>query len=69
MDSAADGGGGSSYSARSKAFETMAEEAAKQDEKPTRPFVLYSLRHTFLTRLGSLVATYGRWRGSQDTLR
>jgi integrase len=36
----------------SKAFETMAEEAAKRDEKPTRPFVLYSLRHTFLTRLG-----------------
>jgi integrase len=30
----------------------MAEEAAKRDEKPTRPFVLYSLRHTFLTRLG-----------------
>jgi len=35
-----------------KAFETMAEEAAKRNEKPTRPFVLYSLRHTFLTRLG-----------------
>jgi integrase len=30
----------------------MAEEAAKRSEKPTRPFVLYSLRHTFLTRLG-----------------
>jgi hypothetical protein len=26
--------------------------AAKRNEKPTRPFVLYSLRHTFLTRLG-----------------
>jgi integrase len=30
----------------------MAKEAAKRNEKPTRPFVLYSLRHTFLTRLG-----------------
>jgi integrase len=33
-------------------FETVAEEAAKNDLKPLRPFVLYSLRHTFLTRLG-----------------
>jgi integrase len=30
----------------------MAAEAAKRNEKPVRPFVLYSLRHTFLTRLG-----------------
>jgi integrase len=30
----------------------LAEEAAKNGEKPIRPFVLYSLRHTFLTRLG-----------------
>lgn len=35
-----------------KAFETVALEAAKRSEKPVRPFVLYSLRHTFLTRLG-----------------
>ena len=35
-----------------KAFERIAEEAAKKNEKPVRPFVLYSLRHTFLTRLG-----------------
>ncbi len=35
-----------------KAFEIIAEEAAKRNEKPVRPFVLYSLRHTFLTRLG-----------------
>ena len=35
-----------------RAFETMAEEAAKRNEKPTRPFMLYSLRQTFLTRLG-----------------
>jgi integrase len=35
-----------------KAFRTIAEEAAKREEKPVRPFVLYSLRHTFLTRLG-----------------
>jgi len=35
-----------------KAFEIIAGEAAKRNEKPVRPFVLYSLRHTFLTRLG-----------------
>jgi integrase len=35
-----------------RAFKTLAEEAAKNNEKPMRPFVLYSLRHTFLTRLG-----------------
>jgi len=35
-----------------KAFQTIAEEAAKRNEKAVRPFVLYSLRHTFLTRLG-----------------
>ena len=35
-----------------RAFETLAEEAGKNNEKPIRPFVLYSLRHTFLTRLG-----------------
>jgi integrase len=35
-----------------RAFETLGIEAAKNNEKPTRPFVLYSLRHTFLTRLG-----------------
>jgi integrase len=34
------------------AFKVIAEEAAKRNEKPVRPFVLYSLRHTFLTRLG-----------------
>jgi integrase len=35
-----------------KTFEIVAEEAAKNSQKPVRPFVLYSLRHTFLTRLG-----------------
>lgn len=30
----------------------MAEYAAKNNLKAVRPFVLYSLRHTFLTRLG-----------------
>jgi integrase len=35
-----------------RTFKSLAEEAAKRDEKPVRPFVLYSLRHTFLTRLG-----------------
>jgi len=33
-------------------FNALAKEAAKRNEKPVRPFVLYSLRHTFLTRLG-----------------
>ena len=35
-----------------KAFKLIATEAAKWDLKPVCPFVLYSLRHTFLTRLG-----------------
>lgn len=35
-----------------KAFRTVTEEAAKREERPVRPFVLYSFRHTFLTRLG-----------------
>jgi integrase len=35
-----------------KTFKTLAEQAKKNDEKPLRAFVLYSLRHTFLTRLG-----------------
>lgn len=33
-------------------FERIAKEAAKNNQKPVRPFVLYSFRHTFLTRLG-----------------
>lgn len=33
-------------------FKTLAEQAATNNEKPVRPFVLYTLRHTFLTRLG-----------------
>jgi len=36
----------------SAAFVTVANEAAKDEKKGVRPFVLYSLRHTFLTRLG-----------------
>jgi len=35
-----------------KVFERVNEEAKKNEEKPLRPFVLYDLRHTFLTRLG-----------------
>ena len=35
-----------------RTFKILAEEAAKRNEKPVRKFVLYSLRHTFLTRLG-----------------
>jgi integrase len=35
-----------------RAFKSLAEEAQKNHDKTMRPFVLYSLRHTFLTRLG-----------------
>jgi integrase len=35
-----------------KTFSKVNEQAAKNREKGVRPFVLYSLRHTFLTRLG-----------------
>jgi integrase len=35
-----------------KTFKILAEQASTNNEKPVRPFVLYSLRHTFLTRLG-----------------
>jgi integrase len=35
-----------------KTFKTIAEEADKRNEKPVRPFVLYSFRHAFLTHLG-----------------
>jgi integrase len=52
-----------------KTFKTLSDEAAKRNEKPVRPFVLYSLRHTFLTRLGSLGATFGPWRGLPGTRR
>jgi integrase len=33
------------------------------------PFVLYSLRHTFVTRLGASGATHGRWPELQATAR
>lgn len=33
-------------------FKRLAEETKKNNTKPVRTFVLYSLRHTFLTRLG-----------------
>jgi integrase len=35
-----------------RAFKTIAKAASERNERPVRPFVLYSLRHTFLTRLG-----------------
>jgi len=35
-----------------KVFKTIKDEAEKNNGKPVRPFVLYDLRHTFLTRLG-----------------
>jgi integrase len=36
-----------------RTFKTLAEAANKNNEKPVIPFVLYTLRHTFLTRLGA----------------
>src|SRR6266481_3010303 len=36
-----------------RTFKTLVEEAKKNSEEPVRPFVLYTLRHTFLTRLGA----------------
>lgn len=35
-----------------KVFETVLEEAKAKNERPIRRFVIYDLRHTFLTRLG-----------------
>ena len=35
-----------------KVFRTITEQSAMNNLQPVRPFVLYSLRHTFLTRLG-----------------
>jgi integrase len=35
-----------------KTFTLLAAKAKAENTKPVRPFVLYSLRHTFLTRLG-----------------
>ena len=35
-----------------RTFKTIEEEAAENNLKPVRPYVFYSLRHTFLTRLG-----------------
>jgi integrase len=35
-----------------RVFDKVNDEAKKNQEKPVRPFVLYDLRHTFLTRLG-----------------
>jgi len=35
-----------------RTFETIATQAKQNNEKPMRKFVLYFLRHTFLTRLG-----------------
>jgi integrase len=33
-------------------FQAIRQQAAENNLRPVRPFVLYSLRHTFLTRLG-----------------
>jgi integrase len=48
---------------------TLAEKAKEVKEKPIRKFVLYSLRHTFLTRLGESgcdVWTLARIAGHSD---
>jgi len=50
-------------------FVTLAEKAKEVKEKPIRKFVLYSLRHTFLTRLGESgcdVWTLARIAGHSD---
>jgi len=52
-----------------RAFKTLREEAEKNNEMAIRPFVLYSLRHTFLTRLGESgcnVWTLARIAGHSD---
>lgn len=36
-----------------RTFKVLVVEANKNEEKPVLPFVLYTLRHTFLTRLGA----------------
>jgi integrase len=36
-----------------RTFKTLVDQAKMNDDKPVRPFVLYTLRHTFLTRLGA----------------
>jgi integrase len=53
-----------------KVFEKINDEAAKNDQKSIRPFVLYDLRHTFLTRLGESgcdVWTLARIAGHSNT--
>jgi integrase len=50
-------------------FKTLAEQDQKNDQKSIRRFVLYSLRHTFLTRLGESgcdVWTLARIAGHSD---
>jgi hypothetical protein len=42
----------------------LALEAKNNNQKPVRRFVLYSLRHTFLTRLGESGAMHGPSQGS-----
>lgn len=54
-----------------RTFRTLAEEAKKNNDKPVRPFVLYTLRHTFLTRLGASgcdVWTLARIAGHSSTI-
>jgi integrase len=38
--------------AHTRSFTVIAEQAKENKQGPVAPFVLYSLRHTFLTRLG-----------------
>jgi len=37
-----------------KAFKIIGDESAKRSQRPVRPFVLYSLRHTFLDPAGAI---------------
>jgi len=50
-------------------FKILAEQAQENNQNPVRKFVLYSLRHTFLTRLGESgceVWTHARIAGHSD---
>jgi integrase len=54
-----------------RAFKTLNEDVVKHGEKVIRPFVLYNLRHTFLTRLGESGCdawTLARIAGTQQRL-
>ena len=51
-----------------RAFREAATESKKNNLKPVRQFVLYSLRHTFLTRLGESGCDAWTLARSRDTV-